>query len=44
MTAPLVQIRGLTKAYYGQRVLSDVSFEIAQGEGSDDELRRLHRQ
>jgi ABC-type Fe3+/spermidine/putrescine transport system ATPase subunit len=32
VTAPLVQIRGLTKAYYGQRVLSDVSFDIQEGE------------
>ncbi|HEX7836639.1 MAG TPA: ABC transporter ATP-binding protein [Kofleriaceae bacterium] len=29
---PLVQIRGLTKAYYRQPVLSGVSFDIAQGE------------
>jgi len=29
---PVVQIRGLTKAFYGQRVLSDVSFEIERGE------------
>ncbi|HEU4733407.1 MAG TPA: ABC transporter ATP-binding protein [Kofleriaceae bacterium] len=28
----LVQIRGLTKAYYGQRVLSGISFDIAEGE------------
>jgi ABC-2 type transport system ATP-binding protein len=32
MTAPLVEIRGLTKAYYGQQVLSDVSFDIEEGE------------
>ena len=32
MAAPLVQIRGLTKAYYGQSVLDGVSFDIAEGE------------
>jgi len=32
VAAPLVQIRGLTKAYYGQPVLSDVSFDIHEGE------------
>lgn len=32
MAAPLVQIRGLTKAYYGQPVLDGVSFDIAEGE------------
>src|SRR3954467_11970349 len=32
MTAPLVEIRSLTKAYYGQRVLSEVSFDIEDGE------------
>jgi ABC-2 type transport system ATP-binding protein len=29
---PLVQVSGLTKRYYGQAVISDVSFEIARGE------------
>ncbi|HVK78847.1 MAG TPA: ABC transporter ATP-binding protein [Kofleriaceae bacterium] len=29
---PLVALRGVTKSYYGQKVLSDVSFEIAEGE------------
>ena len=29
---PLVQLRGVTKKYYGHAVLSDVSFEIAPGE------------
>jgi ABC-2 type transport system ATP-binding protein len=29
---PLLRLRGVTKSYYGQRVLSDVSFDIAQGE------------
>ncbi len=29
---PLLQVRGLTKAYYGQEVLSSVSFDIAEGE------------
>lgn len=32
MAAPLVQIRGLTKAYYGQPVLAGVSLDIAEGE------------
>jgi ABC-2 type transport system ATP-binding protein len=32
VAAPLVQIRGLTKAYYGQAVLDGVSFDIAEGE------------
>jgi ABC-2 type transport system ATP-binding protein len=32
VAAPLVQIRGLTKAYYGQTVLDGVSFDIAEGE------------
>ena len=29
---PLLRVRGVTKAYYGQKVLSDVSFDIAEGE------------
>jgi ABC-2 type transport system ATP-binding protein len=29
---PLLQVRGVTKAYYGQKVLSDISFDIAEGE------------
>ena len=32
MTRPLVQIRGLSKAFYGQQVLREVSFEIGDGE------------
>ncbi|MGE3546971.1 MAG: ATP-binding cassette domain-containing protein, partial [Kofleriaceae bacterium] len=28
----LVRVRGLTKRYYGQAVVSDVSFEIQRGE------------
>jgi ABC-2 type transport system ATP-binding protein len=32
VAAPLVQIRGLTKAYDGQAVLAGVSFDIAEGE------------
>ena len=32
MATPLVEIRGLTKAYYGQPVLSEVSFDIEEGE------------
>ncbi len=32
MTSPLLQLRGVTKSYYGQKVLADVSFEIAPGE------------
>jgi ABC-2 type transport system ATP-binding protein len=32
VAAVLVQIRGLTKAYYGQPVLAGVSFDIAEGE------------
>jgi ABC-type transporter Mla maintaining outer membrane lipid asymmetry ATPase subunit MlaF len=31
VAAPLVQIRGLTKACYGQTVLDGVSFDIAAG-------------
>ena len=30
--APLVQLRGVTKKYYGHAVLSDVSFDIEPGE------------
>jgi ABC-2 type transport system ATP-binding protein len=29
---PLLRVRNVTKAYYGQRVLSNVSFDIAEGE------------
>jgi ABC-2 type transport system ATP-binding protein len=29
---PLLQVRGVTKAYYGLKVLSNVSFDIAEGE------------
>ncbi len=32
MVEPLLQLAGVSKAYYGQAVLSDVSFEIAPGE------------
>jgi ABC-2 type transport system ATP-binding protein len=32
VAASLVQIRGLSKSYYGQQVLSDVSFDIKEGE------------
>lgn len=32
MQAPLVRVSGLTKRYYGQAVLSNVSFEITRGE------------
>jgi ABC-2 type transport system ATP-binding protein len=32
VAAPLVQIRGLTKAYYGQTVLAGVSLDITEGE------------
>jgi ABC-2 type transport system ATP-binding protein len=32
VTAPLVEIRALTKAYFGQRVLSGISLDIAEGE------------
>jgi len=29
---PLLQLRGVSKAYYGQQVLNDVSFELRRGE------------
>jgi ABC-2 type transport system ATP-binding protein len=32
VVAPLVRVVGLTKQYYGQSVLSNVTFEIARGE------------
>jgi len=32
VTVPLVQVRELSKAYFGQPVLSGVSFDIAEGE------------
>ena len=31
-SAPVVEVRAVTKAYYGQAVLKDVSFEIGEGE------------
>ena len=32
MTTPLLELKGVTKAYYGQKVLNDVSFTIEPGE------------
>ncbi|HUQ06114.1 MAG TPA: ABC transporter ATP-binding protein [Kofleriaceae bacterium] len=32
MTSPLLELKGVSKTFYGQRVLSDVSFSIAPGE------------
>ncbi|KAB2890690.1 MAG: ABC transporter ATP-binding protein [Kofleriaceae bacterium] len=32
MTTPVLELRGVSKTFYGQRVLSDVSFSIAPGE------------
>ena len=32
MTTPALELKGVSKAFYGQKVLSDVSFSIAPGE------------
>jgi ABC-2 type transport system ATP-binding protein len=32
VTTPVLELKGVSKAFYGQRVLSDVSFSIAPGE------------
>ncbi|MFZ4407403.1 MAG: ABC transporter ATP-binding protein [Paracraurococcus sp.] len=32
MTAPLLAVEGVSRAYAGRRVLADVSFEVAEGE------------
>jgi ABC-2 type transport system ATP-binding protein len=32
MTSPVLELKGVTKAYYGQKVLNDVSFDVEPGE------------